>query len=42
MSPEELKLLKDIAESLNGIYIQLVTMNEEGITVFGGHTMEEN
>ena len=45
MSDDELKgyeVLLRVAVALEGINKELQTMNQEGIVIFGGHTLEEN
>jgi hypothetical protein len=39
---EKIKTVKRIADALEAIAAELKEMNHEGITVWGGSTMEEN
>lgn len=39
---EKLKTIQRIAVALEAIAVELHTMNNEGLTIFGGSTMEEN
>lgn len=42
MDEEQIKTIKRIAEALERIANAVEKMNGEGITVWGGSTMEEN
>lgn len=42
MNEDEIELLIRIVEALEGIQAELHVMNDEGIMVFGGETINEN
>lgn len=42
MNEEERAILKKIADALETVAAELQRMNTEGITVWGGSTIEEN